>query len=213
MHPGPQQLGTIRYQIKTLNGLRTPGTLVFGVVSIQIQTKMKLSSQVIFRLHEISNLSGILFVEATVGVALWHYISPWWLWLLAFVPTFFIVAFVGQRIFPRITGEIIESLRQDDDQFFTSQGEPAKRFRSPVNTGELFGVTLGLCLFGYATIDSYFTKSTHGFWRDGFFRVYLAEEPFSLWIYRTLCIGGTLVCIWGVIYLLTADRYRIEKDE
>jgi len=174
---------------------------------------LKLSSQAIFRLHEFSNLWGILLTEVIVGVGLWHFISPWWLWLLVFVPIFLIISSIGARIFPIITSPIIESFRPDDDQFYTEQGEPVERIRKPLDETELLRVFIGLCLFGYVTIDSFFTGSMLGYGYDGFFRVYQAENPTSFWIYRSLCISGTLACIWGAIYLLTADRYRIDEDE
>ncbi len=60
------------------------------------------------------------------------------------------------------------------------------------NAGGL-GILTGLSLSGYATIDSFFTDSMPGYWRDGFFRVYRAEEPIRFWIYRSLCVAGTLV--------------------
>jgi len=78
----------------------------------------------------------------------------------------------------------------------------------PVDMTEMLRVLIGLFLCGYVSIDSFFTDSVLGYYRDGFFRIYRSEEPISFWIYRSLCMGAALACIWGVIWLLTTDRYR-----
>ncbi len=162
-------------------------------------------------LHVVANVLCLLVMETLAGAILWLLISPVWLWLLIFAPVFLFVAYVAHRVSPLVTGPIVEYVFPDRAQV-NGKGTPgAQRLRRPVDQREMITAVLGLFLFGYPTVDSFFTDSMLGYWRDGFFRVFRADEPISFWIFRALCIGGTLISVWAIIYLLTTDRLRTEE--
>ena len=85
--------------------------------------------------------------------------------------------------------------------------------RRPVDSKELLTALLFCGLCTYATLDSFVTDSVPGFWRDGFFRVYRADEPVSFWIYRSLVMAGAVIGIWDIVFLLTGDRDRPEDPD
>ena len=154
----------------------------------------------------------LLVAETLAGATLWVFISPLWLWLLLFVPVFFLVAYVAHRVCPSVTGPVVERVFPDQAQVDGKGAASAQRPRRPVDQREMTMAVLGLFLFGYPTVDSFFTDSMLGYWRDGFFRVFRVEEPISFWIFRALCIAGTLISVWAIVYLMTVDRWRTEED-
>ena len=59
-------------------------------------------------IHVSANLSVLLIIEVGVGYFLWQIISPWYTWLLAFFVLSVIIAYLGHRLIPKLTGPIVD---------------------------------------------------------------------------------------------------------
>ncbi len=64
-------------------------------------------------IHVSANISVFLIIEVGVGYFLWQIISPWHTWLLAFLVVSVIIAHLGHRLFPKLSGPIVDHFIKD----------------------------------------------------------------------------------------------------
>ncbi len=61
-------------------------------------------------IHVFANLSLLLIALVALGIVLKVYLSSWWVWGGVFFVAFWLVGFIGHRIFPLLTGPIVDKL-------------------------------------------------------------------------------------------------------
>ena len=70
----------------------------------------KVSIQVNSNIHLAANLSILIVIEAGVGVGITYIVNSWWVWSVVFFMSFWIIAFLGHRVFPRLTGPLVDGM-------------------------------------------------------------------------------------------------------
>jgi len=64
-------------------------------------------------IHVAVNMAVLAIVEGLCIWGLWKAIESLWLWALVSVVVFFVIAYIGHRLLPMLTGSIVDALIRD----------------------------------------------------------------------------------------------------
>jgi len=64
-------------------------------------------------IHVAVNMTVLLLLESLCLWGLWKVITSFWVWVLVSVVVFFVIAYLGHRLIPMLTGSIVDALIRD----------------------------------------------------------------------------------------------------
>jgi len=64
-------------------------------------------------IHVAVNMVVLALIEGLCLWGLWRIMESFWIWALASVPTFFVIAFICHRLIPMLTGSVVDALIRD----------------------------------------------------------------------------------------------------